>query len=83
MYIIKDDTGFNGHWKNSRHQNKTCADTNIPFVDAKVAAALCKGDVVVYAFEPQSGKSDGWMLDHVTPNMVSHGIPHQVCLVLG
>ena len=32
---------------------------------------------------PESGIRDGWILDHVTPNMARSGIPHQVCLVLG
>ena len=39
--------------------------------------------MIVYAIEPESGISDRWILDHVTPNMANHGIPHQVCLVLG
>ena len=37
----------------------------------------------MYAVEPESGISDGWIIDHVTPNMGSAGIPWQVCLVLG
>ena len=63
--------------------DETYANTSIPFVDAKVAAALCKGGVVMYAVERESGISDGWIMDHVTPNMASAGIPRQVCLVLG
>ena len=58
-------------------------EVHIPFVDVKVAAALCKGGVVVYAIEPESDISDGWILYHITPNMASHGIPWHVCLVLG
>jgi hypothetical protein len=37
----------------------------------------------MYAAERESGISDGWIIDHVTPNMASAGIPRQVCLVLG
>ncbi len=36
-----------------------------------------------FAVLPESGISDGWILDHVTPNMARSGIPRQVCLVLG
>mgnify|MGYP006204990973 CR=1 FL=1 len=39
--------------------------------------------MIVYAIEPESGITDWWILDHVTPNMANHGIPHQVGLVLG
>ena len=37
----------------------------------------------MYAVERESDISDGWVIDHVTPNMASHGIPRQVCLVIG
>jgi hypothetical protein len=37
----------------------------------------------MYDVKLESGISDGWIIDHVTPNMASAGIPRQVCLVLG
>ena len=37
----------------------------------------------MYALERELGVSDGWIIDHVTPNMASAGIPQQVCLVFG
>ena len=39
------------------------------------------GGVVTYKVESLSDISDGWILDHVTPNMARCGIPHDVCLV--
>jgi hypothetical protein len=33
------------------HKHETYADTNIEFVNAKVAAAMCKGGVVVYKID--------------------------------
>ncbi len=38
---------------------------------------------MTYKVELLSGISDGWILDHVTPNMARCGIPRDVCLVLG
>jgi hypothetical protein len=37
----------------------------------------------MYAAEPESGTSDGWIIDHVTTNMASAGILWHVCLVVG
>ena len=48
-----------------------------------MAAALCKGGVIAYAVDESSGITNNWILDHVVPNMVSHGIDSQVCKVLG
>ena len=58
-------------------------DTNISHVDAKVAAAMCKGRVIAYEIDPLSGVSDNWILDYVVPNMVCRGIPSEVCIVFG
>ena len=63
--------------------HETYADTSIAFVDAKVAAAMCKGGVIAYLVDEMSGITDKWILDHVVPNMVRHGIDEQVCKVLG
>jgi len=60
------------------------ADINIPFVDAKVASALCKGDgVVEYLAETTSGITDAWILQYVVPNMVRAGMQQQLCLNFG
>ncbi len=58
-------------------------DTNISHVDAKVAAAMCKGGIIAYKIDPLSGVSDNWILDYVVPNMVGLGIPSEVCIVFG
>ena len=81
--FMQDDSDYRGRWKNSRHQHDTYTGTNIPFVDAKVAAALCKGGVVAYLIDEDSGITDQWILDYVVPNMFQTGIHCQVCLVLG
>jgi len=86
----KDDTDHRGRWKSDKRQQDTYADTTIPHVDAKVAAALCKGGPVVYLVKEESGVTDQWILDYVVPNLLQrqeleakHRIPRQVCVVLG
>jgi hypothetical protein len=80
---MKDDTDYRGRWKNTRRQHETYADTILAYVDAKVAAALCKGGVIAYLVDPGSGITDEWILQHVVPNLMRHGIELQVCKVLG
>ena len=93
----KDDVDFHWRWKNRCRQH-TYADTTIPFVDAKVAAALCKGGPVAYIVKDASGVTDQWILDYVVPSMrrglycpdprnasdvFAVAVPEQVCIVLG
>jgi hypothetical protein len=63
--------------------HETYADVQIAFVDAKVASAMCKGGAITYAIDDLTGISDDWILEHVVPCMVAHGIIHQVSKVLG
>lgn len=72
---FEDDCDTRGRWRNSRRQHETYADTSIPFVDAKVAAAVCKGGPIAYVVDEESCISDCWILDHVTPHMARCGIP--------
>ena len=79
----KDDTDCRGRWKSGDRQQDTYADTTIPYVDGKVAAALCKGGPIVYVVKESSGATDQWILDHVATHMAESGLPRQACVVLG
>ena len=85
----KDHVDHRGRWKHRKHQQDTYADTTIPYVDAKVAAALCKGGPVDYVVKKESGITDQWILDYVVPNMKAATwegnpmVPTQACIVLG
>ena len=81
--FVQYDSDTRGRWKNSRRQHETYADISIPYIDAKVAAALCKGGPITYEVVPESGISDGWIIDHVTPFRASSGISREVCLLFG
>ena len=38
---------------------------------------------MVYEIDQLSGVSDNWIRAYVVPNMVSHGLPCQVCIIFG
>jgi hypothetical protein len=80
--MTKDDIDHRGRWKRDNRQQDTYADTTIPFVDAKVAAALCNGGPITYVVKEGSGISDDWILQHVVPSMRRH-LDRQVCVVFG
>jgi hypothetical protein len=85
----KDHVDHRGRWKHRKRQQDTYADTTIPYVDAKVAAALCKGGPVEYVVKKESGITDQWILDYVVPNTKAATwegtamVPTQACTVLG
>jgi hypothetical protein len=85
----KDDVDLRGRWKGRKRQQDTYADTTIPFTDAKVAAALCRGGPVEYVIKKESGITDQWVLDYVVPSMRAatwdgtEMVPMQACVVLG
>jgi hypothetical protein len=78
----KDDTDCRARWKGHKRQQDEYADVTIPYVDAKVAAALCKGGACTYMIREGSQITDDWILDYVVPNM-RQKFPRQVCIVLG
>jgi len=52
-------------------QQDEYANTAIPYVDAKVPGALCKGGPVAYVVTDASGITNQWVLDYVAPSMRS------------
>ena len=39
--------------------------------------------MICYEIDQLSGITNDWILEHVVPCMVSHGLPHQVCIIFG
>lgn len=76
----KDDTDHRARWKGGKRQQDDYTSTTIPFVDAKVAFALCKGGAVAYMQQEESGMTDQWLLDYGVPHLQSH-VPRQVAIV--
>ena len=78
----KDDTDLRARWKGKGRQQDDYSDTTLPYPDAKVCAALCKGGPVHYKVRENSGISNQWILDFVVPNTRSQYC-ESVSLVLG
>lgn len=57
-------------WK-CRRQQDVYTGTTIPFPDGLVAAALCKDGPITYHLKEESGISDDWIVEHVSPNITS------------
>jgi hypothetical protein len=66
-----------GRWKRAggRIVNRYISN-NLPYSDAKVAAALCIGGPCKYALKDNSGVTDEWLLEHVVPNTVARSKFH-------
>jgi hypothetical protein len=79
----KDDVDLRARWKggNKRMQDGY-ASVTLPFPDAKVAAALCKGGPIHYSVKANSGISKEWIFEHVVPNIFANYDEH-VAIVLG
>ena len=66
----KDEVGTRARWKRQRQQD-SYADTILPWPDAKVAAALCKGGPIHYHVKEDSGITEDWILLFVVPSIAS------------
>jgi len=77
----RDDVAFRGRWKRRTEQVDTYIDVELPYPDAKVAAALCIGGPCKYVLNEESGVSDDWLLQYVVPNICME-FPRNVALTL-
>jgi hypothetical protein len=78
----KDDTDYRARWKGEKRQQDTYANVTIPYIDAKSAAALCKGGPCTYSIKSNSGITNDWILDYVVPN-IRNNFDRQIAIVLG
>jgi hypothetical protein len=78
---LRDETDWRARWRRSSQQD-SYADVTVPWPDAKVAAALCKGGPIHYLVKQNSGISEQWILDYVVPAIRSR-FSRPVSLVLG
>jgi hypothetical protein len=78
----KDDVDSRGRWRKRRVQDRYVS-VNLPYPDAKVAAALCVGGPCMYQLEQGSGVTDAWLRQYVVPNILrSDNIQEAVAMVL-
>lgn len=78
----KDDTDSRARWKGQKRQQDSYANVTIPYVDAKVAAALCKGGACAYQIIQGRNITNDWILDYVVPHIREH-CDRAVAIVLG
>jgi hypothetical protein len=64
-----DDVDSRGRWRKHKRQVNTYIEVELPWPDAKVASTLCLGGPCRYALKENSGITDDWLLEHVTPNI--------------
>ena len=78
----KDDVDSRGRWRKRRVVDRYI-DVNLPFPDAKVAAALCVGGPCKYALKEGSGVTEQWLCEHVVPSILqSQRFHRHVAVVL-
>ena len=64
----KDEIDHRFRWKQKKQQDKYVS-TDVPYADAKVCGALCKGGPIYYHLKEESGISSEWICAHVVPNI--------------
>ena len=66
--VIDADT--RGHWCKQQCVVVKYIDTEMPYVDAKVASVLCLDGHIQYKLLENSGVSDEWLYEHVVTNIL-------------
>jgi hypothetical protein len=67
----QSDVEARGRWRGQQRMVNRYIDTESPYVDAKVAAALCLGGPISYKLEEGSGVTDDWLLENVVPKLLN------------
>ena len=65
----KDEKDIRGRWKSTRRVSDVYDDIELPYVDAKVAGCLCMGGPCKYVLKNNSGVTNNFILEYVTPNI--------------
>jgi hypothetical protein len=65
---IQEDINVWGHWKlHQSHALDQYQDVEQPFIDAKVAAALCPSGPVAYVLKEGTGVMEAFIYEHIIP----------------
>ena len=65
----RDDINVRGRWKRFKQMVDVYIDPDIPYPDAKTAAALCIGGPIKYDLRKDSKLDDCWIVEHVVPHI--------------
>jgi hypothetical protein len=78
----KDEKDLRGRWKTKGRVSDIYDDVELPYPDAKVAGVLCIGGPCKYQVIEESGVTNAFILDYVTPH-VRTKLGDPTALVLG
>ena len=79
----KDDRDHRGRWKTNKCVSDTYEDTELPYVDGKVAAMLCPGGPCSYRIKSGSPVTEAWILHHVVPSISNSTYEPELKSILG
>ena len=65
----KDDVNTRGRWKRLKQMVDNYIANEIPYPDAKAAAALCIGSAIKYELKKDCGVDDEWISQYVVPEV--------------
>jgi hypothetical protein len=83
--IPDEQSDLRGRWRNKRQKASDRYNApDRPYIDAKVADALCPGGSIKYKLRPDSGVNDDWIYQYVVPETRAYyGEYSTVAKVLG
>lgn len=67
----RDDVDHRGRWKGDKRVVDRYIHCELPYPDAKVAAALCGDGAIKYVVKEGSGITNDWIVVNVTPNIAN------------
>lgn len=82
LALSKDNVDDRARWRGGTRQQDAYNEITNSYVDARVAAALCRGGAVIYFIKAESGITNQWILEYVVPHL-REKIPEQAALVFG
>ena len=65
----KDEKDIQGRWKGKSRVSDVYDNIELPFLDAKVAGCLCMGGPAKYLVKRNSGVTENFVLQYVTPHI--------------
>lgn len=78
----RDDVDHRGRWKPDKRVSDRYIHVELPYPDAKVAAALCVDGACKYVYNENSNLCDNWVAANVTP-AIDEKLGRAIAVVLG
>ena len=79
----KDDVNTRGRWKRLKQMVDSYIANEIPYPDAKAAAALCIGSAIKYELKKDCGVDEDWICQYVVPEIAEKLGDKRAAFILG